>query len=79
MHAARRYAHCGVPQQFSDAEIDAQLEQGEHARQLALCACDHGCRYASEAELQPLFCTHGCTHPACTRPAAAAVALSVRA
>ena len=41
----RRYSSCGVAQQFTDAEIDAQLEQGgEYARHMALCRCDHGCR-----------------------------------
>ena len=33
----RRYAMCGVPQQFTDEEIDGQLAQTEHSRHLAVC------------------------------------------
>ena len=28
---------CGVPQQFTDEEIDGQLAQTEHSRHLAVC------------------------------------------
>ena len=35
----RRYHSCGVPQQFTDEEIDKQLEQGEFARHMSICRC----------------------------------------